>query len=280
MMHKIALIGFGNWGKILLPHLRKRFDIVHVYGRSIEPKGIFTNCLDKALDSRAEAVVIATSINTHFDIVREALLRNKHIFCEKPLTTVPQQTKELIAIADSKKLQLVTDYTYTFSKRLLEVQAGLVAGNIGRLHTVLMTLRRDIRDREAGVYWILASHLMAILGMFIDLSRLKFEKKEYALGQCAHVLFKGEIEGALFVDMAAVNKKTEVILHFDEGRLEFVDLVQDDNLGYALEYFDEVLDGKVNNEANLAISSSVADVLWELQGKRIRHDIKGIENVI
>lgn len=267
MMHKIALIGFGRWGKILLPHLRKRFDVVHVYGRSIEPRGIFTSRLDEALDGRAEAVVIATSISTHFDIVREALLRGKHVFCEKPLATVPQQAKELIAIADSKKLQLVTDYTYTFSKRLLGVQAGLVAGNMGRLHTMLMTLRRDVRNREAGVCWILASHLMAILGMFIDLSRLEFDKKEYALGQCAHVFFKGEIEGAIFVDMATVNKKTEVALHFDGGRLEFADLAQDDNLGYALEYFDRVLDGKADNGANLAISSSVTDVLWELQGK-------------
>ncbi len=50
-------------------------------------------------DPRVEIVVNLTSIRSHYDISKRALLANKHVYSEKPLTTELEQTRELFAIA-------------------------------------------------------------------------------------------------------------------------------------------------------------------------------------
>lgn len=260
-MRKVALLGYGHWGKILLPHLRKHFDVVCIYGRSIKEHGIFVNRLETALASEAEAAVIATPISTHYGIAGAALLSGKHVFCEKPLAKTPRFAHKLADLAAFRRLHLVTDYTYTFSKRLQVAQITMAKG---QPHKISLTLERNLKNEE-NVFWVLASHLLAILGMFADLSQLKFKKDLVSTRERGAIYFNGKIEGGIFVDMTAPKKKTEIILCTDVDTLIFNDLLQDDNLGYAVEYFRDVLDGKEDERANLDLALSVTSVLFRLQ---------------
>ena len=51
-----------------------------------------------------DAVVIATPLGSHHNLVRRTLLADKQVLCEKPLTRTSEEAKELIEIATSKRL--------------------------------------------------------------------------------------------------------------------------------------------------------------------------------
>lgn len=57
-------------------------------------------------DPNIEAIYVATSNSTHFEIAMQALKANKHVIIEKPFTTTVEDAKELIAYASQKNLSL------------------------------------------------------------------------------------------------------------------------------------------------------------------------------
>ncbi len=54
---------------------------------------------DELFHSDIDAVVIATPVRTHYQLAREALLHDKHVLIEKPLTTNVAEAEQLIALA-------------------------------------------------------------------------------------------------------------------------------------------------------------------------------------
>ena len=265
-MYKIALIGYGRWGKILISYLDCFFNVNAVFGRSIKKEGRFTNDLDDIFSSGVNAVVIATPIGTHYEIAWQALKHDKHVFCEKPLTIHPSSARELSIIANEKGLHLVTDYIYTFSKRLKEIKDDLIDNNkIGKLRKMTLTLKRNSENSGVDIYWNLASHMLAVLDTFFSLESLSFERKTLALEKEGIVSFKGKINGQILVNSKSPNKETEIVFRGDGGRFIYNKLHEGNGLTYSMEYFKGVLDGSINNRTNIARAISVTDILWRLE---------------
>jgi predicted dehydrogenase len=109
-MIKVGLIGLGYWGPNLARVLWQA------------PKCEFTACCDldpqrlqkvasqypsvqrfrdagELLASDVDAVAIATPICTHYELARQALLRGKHVFVEKPLAETSARARELDELA-------------------------------------------------------------------------------------------------------------------------------------------------------------------------------------
>jgi len=57
-------------------------------------------------DSRINAVYVATSNSSHYEAARLALLADKHVIIEKPITTTVEQARELKDIAGQRSLSL------------------------------------------------------------------------------------------------------------------------------------------------------------------------------
>jgi len=178
MNNKIALIGYGYWGKTILPYLEERFNVVHIFGRSLKPQGRFTNNLQDIWDDdTVTAVVVATPINAHYEIVLDALKSCKHVLCEKPLTMIPWQAVELQQEAAKRNLHLVVDFTYTFSRSIQEAAYMFSRNAIGDLNYIETSLmRRVTEDRRKGftrneLYAAKFAHLFPILNMFVPLEK-------------------------------------------------------------------------------------------------------------
>lgn len=265
-MYKIALIGYGHWGKMLLPYLNRFFNVKIIFSRSIKKEGIFTNDLDDILSSDVDAVVIATPIGAHYKIAWEVLKHNKHVFCEKPLTIKPSLARELDFVATQKGLHLITDYTYAFSRILQNVQENIInKKEIGKLQTMRLSLHRKVKKNDFGVYWILASHMLAVLDMFTDIGNLEFNKTDLIPQKRGIISFMGDIRGQILVDSNFSDKKTEVSFSGDSGLMACSNLHQKENsLTCAMDYFRGVLDGKIDNSINVKRAISVTDVLWRL----------------
>jgi predicted dehydrogenase len=63
----------------------------------------------------SDAVNIATPTTTHFEIAKQLLARNKHIFVEKPMTDDTAQAAELIRLAQENKCVLQVGHVERFN---------------------------------------------------------------------------------------------------------------------------------------------------------------------
>ena len=113
-MIKIGVIGAGHLGKIHLKLLNSsnKYDLIGFYDTDIktskhlskkEGYNYFSN-LETLLDN-VEAVDIVSPTSTHHEIAKNVILKNKHVFIEKPLTDKTIYAKELIEL--SKKYNVV-----------------------------------------------------------------------------------------------------------------------------------------------------------------------------
>ncbi len=63
---------------------------------------VYPNLAALLADPQVDIVVNLTSIRSHYEVSKRALLANKHVYSEKPLTTDHDQTHELFAIAEQQ----------------------------------------------------------------------------------------------------------------------------------------------------------------------------------
>ena len=220
-MKNIALIGYGYWGKILLRYLEEQFNIVCVFGRSLEKEGIFTNRISDAFTDKIDAVVIATPINTHYEIVVQALKAGKNVLCEKPLTQHSAEIEKLMKLAEKRKLILMTEFTYTFSTGLHYAKNIIMDDGIGKLIAMELSLKKVGRFLKFDVYWLLASHLLSILDMFVPLNELRFKKFDIIHGETGVIFFNGRIRGQIFVSLNDPHRDSKVVFHGDKGTLTY-----------------------------------------------------------
>ena len=220
-MKNIALIGYGYWGKRLLRYLEEQFNVVSVFGRSLEKEGIFTNRISDVFVDKVDAVVIATPINTHYEIVEQALKAGKHVLCEKPLSQHSVEVEKLMKLVEKEKLILMTEFTYTFSKGLLYAKNIIDNGSIGKLLAMELSLRYVGRFLKFDVYWLLASHLLSILDMFVPLDKLTFKKIEIIQGETGIICFDGQIKGQIFVSINYPHRDSRVVFYGDKGTLKY-----------------------------------------------------------
>lgn len=63
-------------------------------------------------DSEVELVVVATSNNTHLELVRAAVAARKHIFCEKPVGCNPWEKAAIHQTASDADVLSAVGYNY------------------------------------------------------------------------------------------------------------------------------------------------------------------------
>lgn len=76
----------------------------------------------EALLDHVDAVTVATPTSTHAKVGREALVRGKHVFIEKPITTTPMEADELIALAEARGLVLQVGHIERFNPAILALE--------------------------------------------------------------------------------------------------------------------------------------------------------------
>lgn len=288
----IAQIGYGYWGKRLYRYLKadKSFSLKYVCALNIKENEEFTTDINKIWEDKSiNAVVIATPINTHYPLVKKALLCNKNVLCEKPLALKTQEVLELRRIAKRRRLLLLTEFTYTFSRSIQKAKQIIDNGDIGKIESAELSLKYAGRFLEYNVYWLLASHLLSILDIFVPLKELKFQKvdmiKHNDRTETGLILFKNQkISGKMTVSLNYPKKEMRMIIYGNKGTLTYSSMSQPslnficykktegvlgkklitrqksysidegNNLKYAVEYFKKALRKQVNSNVDRAVS--------------------------
>jgi len=272
---KISLIGNGYWGSKIKKYIPDFFELRYVADSKFDRNVIWN---DKSISS----VIVATPMETHYSIIKEALLHGKHVFSEKPITLYEDESEKLKQIASDNGLQIGVDYTHTFARSLHRILE--LIDIIGNLEFVEMNTKHLGRFMDFDVYWLLASHYLSVLDMFmdIDLIDFKFEDHLYYNNLCT--------DGSIIFDKGRINvstnfpgKEMSIVFYGDKGTIKYSPLSEksiritlyeklykklppelttkdiyehfdeSNNLKYAIKYFKDLLEGKVDSNIDRAI---------------------------
>jgi predicted dehydrogenase len=100
-----------------------------------------------------DAVIIATPSSMHAKMVRAALEKGLHVFCEKPFCLATKDGEELTKIGIEKSLMTQVGYHYRFVGAFQEMKRLLEAGAIGEVTHVLAEAYGPVVLRPKGGTW-------------------------------------------------------------------------------------------------------------------------------
>jgi predicted dehydrogenase len=180
-MIRIGIIGYGYWGPNLVRNffahggyvlqavadkreearasLRRQYPAIRV---TADPAEIISS-------DDIDAVAIATPVATHFPLAREALLRGKHVFVEKPLCTSQAEAQELIELAKRARRVLMVDHTFLFTGAVQSIRRIVQAGQLGRIcYFDSMRVNLGLFQPDVNCLWDLAPHDLSIIDHLVD----------------------------------------------------------------------------------------------------------------
>lgn len=174
---KVAVIGLGYWGPNWVRVMQglADCDLVAVCDQQPAalariaqqlPPTVATHLQVQAIldDPTCTAVVIATDIPTHADLVRQALLAGKHVLVEKPLALTAAECQSLGQLADAQDRVLLVGHTFLYNAAVRYLKNLIDQGDLGQvfyLHSQRLNLGRV--QTKTNPLWSLAVHDVAIV---------------------------------------------------------------------------------------------------------------------
>jgi myo-inositol 2-dehydrogenase/D-chiro-inositol 1-dehydrogenase len=109
-------------------------------------------------DPDIDAVVIASSTDTHAGLVEAAARAGKAIFCEKPLDLDRRRAEACLAVAKQCGVPLMVGFNRRFDPNFARLEREIRSGRIGKLETLTITSRDpappplDFVRRSGGLF--------------------------------------------------------------------------------------------------------------------------------
>jgi predicted dehydrogenase len=134
-MLKVAVIGTGHLGKLHTKMFKdiKQCELVGIYdANSEQAAGVskelkvrqFQN-IDELL-SEVQAVSIAATTTSHYELTKKCLENGAHVFVEKPITSEIKEAEELVRIAGENSLNLQVGHIERFNPALLSLEQYII----------------------------------------------------------------------------------------------------------------------------------------------------------
>ncbi|QYA25181.1 Gfo/Idh/MocA family oxidoreductase [Gramella sp. MT6] len=180
-MINVGIIGYGYWGPNLVRNFYAANDCIVKSVADARParldqlkklfpviEGVLDGD-DIIKDPKIDAIVIATSVCTHFQLAKKALMQGKHVLLEKPMTASVKEAEILMNIAEQKGLLLMVDHTFLYTgavQKMRELIDRNELGNIKYLDSTRINL--GLFQSDINVLWDLAPHDLSILSYLVD----------------------------------------------------------------------------------------------------------------
>lgn len=172
----VGVIGYGYWGPNLvrnfadcpgarvaavcdlrearLSEVRRRYPGV----RTVTAPG------DLISDPKVDAVVVATGVQSHFDLAYAALQAGKHVLVEKPLASSSAQGEVLIGEAARRGLTLMVDHTFVYTPAVRKIRQLVEQRELGDLYYYdSVRVNLGLFQHDVNVLWDLAVHDLSIM---------------------------------------------------------------------------------------------------------------------
>ena len=150
-MIKFAQFGAGFIGKIHGANIAKhpRAELTYIY--DIYPAAAeelatklgakVASSPEEIWASNVDAVLIASSTNTHADLLTSALQAGKPIYCEKPIDLDINRVKAVVQQAQQTNLPILVGFSRRFDPNHMGIRSALQNSEIGKLEMMHITAR-------------------------------------------------------------------------------------------------------------------------------------------
>jgi myo-inositol 2-dehydrogenase/D-chiro-inositol 1-dehydrogenase len=173
----------------------------------------------------ADAMVIAASSTAHAELIRAGLARALPIFCEKPLATGLDATRQLVEEIEAAGVPFQLGFQRRFDAAYTEARRLVQSGELGRLYVVRMAGHDPQPPHE--------SYIPASGGIFNDFSVHDFDVLRWLTGQeVLEVYADGAVLGfEVFAKYGDVDTAVAT-LRLTDGTLGVLTTSRHDPLGY------------------------------------------------
>lgn len=99
-----------------------------------------TDARELVTRDEVDAVIVASTENSHHDPAMAAIAAGKTVLVEKPLTILPDEGGKLLSAADEYGVKLYTGFTQRFRRRYLAIKEHVNQGYIGEVTSAKATI--------------------------------------------------------------------------------------------------------------------------------------------
>jgi myo-inositol 2-dehydrogenase / D-chiro-inositol 1-dehydrogenase len=212
-MVKFAVLGCGRIGRMHALNLARhpRAELTYVYDVVDDAAAATADAtgarravaVDEVLDAAdVEAVLIASSTDTHLDLLVRAALAGKAVLCEKPIDLDLAKVDASWERIKDRKPVVMVGFNRRFDPSLRALRERIQAGEVGELEQVVIT------SRDPGPPPV--AYIKSSGGLFRDMTIHDFDMARYLMGDIATVhatganLVEPEIKEAGDIDAAMV----------------------------------------------------------------------------
>ena len=179
MQHRTAVIGCGLWGKNIVRNFynlgvldtvcdmdEDNLNMVRENYPEVKRTKDFNDILN---NPSIDSVAVITPSHTHFGIVKLALKAGKHVYVEKPISTVSAEAKALMELADEKGLVLMVGHLLLYHPVVNRLKMLVKEGALGDIRYVQSDrLNINYFKNDRSVMWDLAPHDVSMIGYILD----------------------------------------------------------------------------------------------------------------
>lgn len=184
-MVKLALLGAGRIGQVHARAISMIADakLKYVFDPMLEAAnfivdryGAIAASMDEILgDPEVQAVLICTPSDQHADQIQRAVIAGKAVFCEKPISTNVDTTRETLRVVDENQGCLMLGFQRRFDTHFAALKAKLADDTVGPLEQLLIISR----DPAPPPY----DYMKASGGLFKDMMIHDFDMARWLLGE-------------------------------------------------------------------------------------------------
>ena len=247
-MHKqVCVVGAGRWGK---NHI-KTLAALGVLGGVVEtneaarkaiqeqfPQAKVFGELREALEQPFDGFVVATPVETHYDVAHAILSAGRSALVEKPICLESTKARELEALAEKKGLVLMVGHVLLFHPAILKIKEMIVSGKLGKLQYIYSNrLNLGTVRTEENILWSFAPHDISIFQYFIDAEPLTVSSTGGAFVQphlhdstMTVITYPNNIIGHIFVSWLHPFKEQRLVVIGSKGMVSFEDSSADKEL--------------------------------------------------
>jgi predicted dehydrogenase len=173
---RIGVVGYGYWGPNLVRNFNECPDAVvcgvcdpreerlAVARRRYPGITTSTSAADLYNDPSIDGMIIATPVETHFDLALASLRAGKHVLVEKPITASGDEASRLIDEAQARNLVLMVGHTFIYTGAVRKMKELSEAGELGDIYYYdSVRINLGLFQTDVNVLWDLAVHDLAIM---------------------------------------------------------------------------------------------------------------------
>ncbi|MSR88634.1 MAG: oxidoreductase [Candidatus Margulisbacteria bacterium] len=241
---KICVVGAGRWGRNhikalhemgLLGGVVESFPAAQDIIRSLYPNTPLFSTLEESGALDFPAYTIAVPAEVHYKVAKSLLENGKHVLVEKPITLNSDDAKDLVRLASSKNLILMTGHLLLFHPAIRQIKTFIENGEIGKLQYIYSNrLNLGTVRKEENSLWSFAPHDISIFQYFVGQKPTQVRSTGGAFLQphihdttITTLQYPSNIVGHIFVSWLHPFKEHRLVVIGSKGMLSFEDSSED-----------------------------------------------------